>query len=288
MTANRLGRGLEALIRPQEDIVTGHKPGVLSIPLDQIHANPFQPRQEFDEAGLEELANSIREKGVLTPVTVQEQDSGGFRLVAGERRCRAARLAGLTEVPAYVVEVSSEAEMMEMALIENIQRQDLNPLEEAEAYAVLHSKFDLSQEAIARAVGKNRTTITNALRLLNLPPRIRTSLQKGEISAGHGRAILQMKTPRAMEKLWRTICQKALSVRQAEALARDWSAPRKAGKSSRPAVSPEVQAIENDLISRLGTKVRLKSGRKGGVIEISYFSDEELDRLLDLLRSLGN
>ncbi|MFQ6613755.1 MAG: ParB/RepB/Spo0J family partition protein [Fidelibacterota bacterium] len=285
MSANRLGRGLEALIRSNEDVVSGMKPGVIKIPLNLIDSNPYQPRKEFDESGLAELAASIREKGVLTPVTVQAVESR-FVLIAGERRCRAARMAEISEIPAYVIEVSDEADMMEMALIENIQRENLNPVEEAEGYAVLHSKFDLSQERIAKAVGKNRVTVANTLRLLNLPPKIKADLKNGTITAGHGRAILMMKTPRAMEKLWKTIKTHDLSVRKAEQLARD----RQDGKgkktaSKRPA-DPGIQALENDLIGTLGTKVKLRSGKKGGVIEISYFSDEELERLVEFFHSL--
>ncbi|NOZ74489.1 MAG: ParB/RepB/Spo0J family partition protein, partial [FCB group bacterium] len=254
MSANRLGRGLEALIRPNEDVVSGIKPGVMKIPLALIDSNPYQPRKEFDEAGLEELTTSIREKGVLTPVTVQASGER-FTLIAGERRCRAARKAKISEIPAYVVEVSGESDLMEMALIENIQREDLNPVEEAEGYAVLHSKFDLSQEQIARVVGKNRVTVTNSLRLLNLPPKIKASLKNGEITAGHGRAILMMKTPRAMEKLWTTIKTHDLSVRKAEQLARDRQADALKKPKPKTQVDPTVQSLENGLISALGTKV---------------------------------
>ncbi len=285
MSANRLGRGLEALIRPQEDSGAGAKPGVVKLPLKLIDSNPFQPRKNFDETGIEELSASIREKGILTPVTVQALDSR-FILIAGERRCRAARMAGLTDIPAYVVEVAGEADLMEMALIENIQREDLNPVEEAEGYAVLHSKFDLSQEKIAKAVGKSRVSVTNALRLLNLPPKIRASLKTGEITAGHGRAILMVKTPRAMEKLWELIRTQDLSVRKAEQLARDWQAARSKKPKAKAPANPALKAVENDLITYLGTKVKLKPGKKGGVIEISYFSDEDLERLIELFRSL--
>ena len=285
MTANRLGRGLEALIRPNEDVVTGIKPGVIKLPLKLIDSNPYQPRKEFDETSIEELAESIRAKGVLTPVTVQTAGDR-FTLIAGERRCRGARTAGLKEIPAYVVDVAGEADLMEMALVENIQRENLNPVEEAEGYAVLHSKFDLSQEKIAKAVGKNRVTVTNALRLLNLPPKIKSSLKSGEITAGHGRAILMMKTPRAMEKLWESIRRHDLSVRKAEQLARDFQSVKTAPKKKAKKANPAVTAIENDLISSLGTKVKLKPGKKGGFIEISYFSDDDLDRLVELLKSL--
>lgn len=277
MATKRLGRGLAALIHASEELpVTA---GVSPLPLDQITVNPHQPRQDFDSQSLEELADSIREKGVLTPVTVR-QEGDGYVLLAGERRWRASRMAKLDQIPAYVIEVTGEAEMMEVALIENIQRQNLNPLEEAEAYAVLRGKFNLSQAAIAKAVGKKRVTISNALRLLRLPPEIKQSLRRGEISAGHGRAILAMKTSPGMLRLWRRIRRQALSVRAAERAVQDSfkTRPKPAPRDSR------LRVIEDELIELLGTKVRLKPKGQGGTILVEYYSPEDLERLLDLLR----
>ena len=179
MSSNRLGRGLEALIIPREETSSI---GTLKINVNNISPNPHQPRQQFDETALQELVASIKEKGILTPITVRD-DAGNYILIAGERRLRAAKLAGLVDIPAYVIEVENDAEMMEMALIENIQRENLNPIEEAEAFAVLNSKYGLSQEAVAISVGKKRVTITNSLRLLNLPSEIKESIKMGEISA---------------------------------------------------------------------------------------------------------
>ena len=186
-----------------------------------------------------------------------------------------------------MIAVKDDAEMMEMALIENIQREDLNPLEESEAYAVLNSKFHLSHEAIAKAVGKKRVTVSNSLRLLKLPSDIRKSLRKGHISAGHARAILQAKTGPAMDKIWKYILNKDLSVRAAEAWVKAFNQPLKKKKIKITPVSHQVAALENQLIELLGTKVKLKPGVKGGSIEISYFSDDDLERIIDLINSIS-
>ena len=293
MSVNRLGKGLEALIRPEAEQKkkpakkpTIAKPGVTEIPLKDIRPNPNQPRRDFDESALEELAASIKEKGIVTPVTVREVE-GGYELVAGERRLRASKKCKLKTIPAYVIAVKDDAEMMEIALIENIQREDLNSLEESEAYAVLNSKFEMSHEAIAKAVGKKRVTISNSLRLLKLPPDIRKSLRKGDISAGHARAILQAKTGPAMHKIWKAILKQDLSVRGAEALVKAATEPPKKKKIIFTKKSPQVQALENQLIEVLGTKVELKPRKKGGAIEIFYFSDDDLERILDLINSIS-
>ena len=293
MSVNRLGKGLEALIRPEAEQKkkpakkpTIAKPGVTEIPLKDIRPNPNQPRRDFDESALEELAASIKEKGIVTPVTVREVE-GGYELVAGERRWRASKKCKLKTIPAYVITVKDDAEMMEIALIENIQREDLNSLEESEAYAVLNSKFEMSHEAIAKAVGKKRVTISNSLRLLKLPPDIRKSLRKGDISAGHARAILQAKTGPAMHKIWKAILKQDLSVRGAEALVKAATEPPKKKKIIFTKKSPQVQALENQLIEVLGTKVELKPRKKGGAIEIFYFSDDDLERILDLINSIS-
>jgi len=293
VSADRLGRGLEALIRPKTErkktqIVRSASPeksGVTKIPIKSIKPNPKQPRRDFDENALAELAASIKEKGVVTPITVREAENG-YELVAGERRWRAAKKLRLRAIPAYVVVIKNDAEMMEMALIENIQREDLNPLEESEAYAVLNSKFGLSQSAIAKSVGKKRVTVTNALRLLKLPPEIRKSIRVGEISGGHGRAILQAKTVPGMIRLWKKIVTKELSVRAAEALVKSGLKSAKKKKVIQIKSTPQIRAVENQLIEKLGTKVKLRPGKKGGSIEISYFSNEDLDRILDLFESL--
>lgn len=284
MSSNRLGKGLEALIIPREEIISS---GTLKININNISPNPHQPRQHFDEGALQELVASIKEKGILTPITVRD-DSGNYVLIAGERRLRAAKLAGLIEVPAYVIEVEDDAEMVEMALIENIQRENLNPIEEAEAYAVLNSKYGLSQEAVAKSVGKKRVTVTNSLRLLNLPSEIKESIKKGEISAGHGRAILIMKTTQAMVKLWQQIINKNLSVRGAEALAKSY-AIRNLGVSQRKKeIDPRIKHLEDELISALGTKVKLTYQKGSGKIIVNYFSDDDFERIFSLLTGNKN
>ena len=286
MAAKRLGRGLEALIHGPEKADLG-RPGVTEIPIENIVANPLQPRKDgLDEKSLEELIASIKQKGVITPITVQ-QDEDNFILIAGERRLRASKLAGLKQIPGYVVTISDESEMMEIALIENIQRENLNPIDEAEGYAILQSKFNRSQNDIANAVGKKRVTISNALRLLKLPNGIKNSLRNRKVSAGHGRAILMMKTAVGMMKLYKMIIKEDLSVRAAEAIAKGQSTKKSKHTSTKSIVNnPQIRSVENELISVLGTKVRLHYSKKGGKIEIQFFSNDDLDRVLDLLRSI--
>ena len=285
MATKRLGRGLEALIRPQEDTQPA-LPGSNRIPIKDIKLNPHQPRKTFEAESLDELTASIKEKGVITPVTVRQSD-GEWILVAGERRLRASKKAGLKTIPAYVIEVTGEAEMMEVALIENIQRENLNAIEEAEAFAVLQSQFGLSQGSIAKAVGKNRVTVTNSLRLLKLPLEIRKSLLDGIISAGHGRAILSKKTPKEMVSLWKQILKKELSVRGAEALAKGKAGDTKKPKKPVRRTNASLKQLEDELIGILGTKVKLShKGKKGGSIVVDYYSTDDLERILDLLRSI--
>jgi len=276
---NRLGKGLEALIRPRDESLSA---GTNKINIDDISPNPNQPRQQFEEEALQELAASIKQKGILTPITVLEK-SGNYILIAGERRLRAAKLAGLSEIPAYVIEVENDAEMMEMALIENIQRENLNPIEEAEAYAVLNSKYGLSQDSVAKSVGKNRATIANSLRLLNLPSKIKESIKIGQISAGHGRAILMMKTTRAMEKLWHQIIKQNLSVRGAETFAKSYLSVKSADSQRKIDIDPRIKHLEDELISALGTKVKLTYKKGSGKIIVDYFSDDDFERIFSLL-----
>ena len=286
MAAKRLGRGLEALIHGPEKADLG-RPGVTEMPIENIITNPLQPRKDgLDEKSLEELIASIKQKGVITPITVQ-QDEDNFILIAGERRLRASKLAGLKQIPGYVVTISDESEMMEIALIENIQRENLNPIDEAEGYAILQSKFNHSQSDIASAVGKKRVTISNALRLLKLPSDIKNNLRHRKVSAGHGRAILMMKTAAGMMKLYKMIIKEDLSVRAAEAIAKGQSTKKSKHTSRKSLVTnPQIRSVENELITVLGTKVHLHYSKKGGKIEIQFFSDDDFDRVLDLLRSI--
>ncbi len=287
MATKRLGKGLEALIRPYEETQTPVPAGVTDIALSRIKANPNQPRKDgLDKTSLEELVASIKEKGVITPITVHEFEKG-FMLVAGERRWLAAKLAGLKKIPAYLIKVADDAELMEMSLIENIQRENLNAIEEAEAYAVLQSEFNLNQTSIAKAVGKKRVTISNSLRLLKLPAEIKASLRKGVISAGHGRAVLAMKTPATQRKLWQRILNEKLSVRAAEDIVKGKSAPKpKLKKKKIRRATAAVRSLENELITLLGTKVKISHKGSEGTIEIEYYSDDDFERLMDLLRTI--
>lgn len=279
MSSNRLGKGIEALIIPREEVSSS---GTLKLNINNISPNPHQPRQQFDEEALQELVASIKEKGILTPITVCE-DAGNYILIAGERRLRAAKLAGLKEIPVYIIEVENDAEMVEMALIENIQRENLNPIEEAEAYAVLNSKYGLSQDAVAKAVGKKRVTVTNSLRLLNLPSEIKESITMSEISAGHGRAILMMKTTQAMVKLWQQTIKKNLSVRGAETLAKSYTSHKSEVSQRKREIDPRIKHLEDELISALGTKVKLTYHKGSGKIIVNYFSDDDFERIFSLL-----
>ena len=285
MSSKRLGRGIEALINSElnDKSIKPNSPGVSYINLSDIKPNPDQPRRDFNNTSLAELSKSIKEKGIITPITVRESNKG-YEIIAGERRWRAAKKAKLKSIPAYILNISDEAEMMEVALIENIQREDLNPIEEAEGYAVLNSKYSLSHDSIAKTIGKKRTTISNALRLLKLPPEIRKSIRIGEITAGHGRAILQKKSIAAMKNLWKKIVNESLSVRAAESLVK----PKPKKKKIKSVIVPKapIRAIENQLIEIFGTKVKLKPAQIGGSIEIIYFSDDDLERIIDLLQSL--
>jgi ParB family chromosome partitioning protein len=286
MPTKRLGRGIDALIRPpsKEEITPA---GVTSLPISKIKTNPHQPRKKFNKKSLEELAASIKEKGIITPITVKA-DKKGYILIAGERRLRASTLIKKKEIPAYIIELTNDSEMMELALIENIQRESLNAIEESEAYAVLQGKFSLSQSKIAIAVGKSRTTITNALRLLQLPIQVKKSISDNRISAGHGRAILAMKTESEMLKLWKIILEKNLSVRGAESQVNEKIIKiSKKNKLKIKSKEASLRKIEDELINIFGTKVQLNhKGKNGGSIVVDYFSNDDLERLLDLIRTI--
>ena len=289
MSDKRLGKGIKALIRSEDDQkdFSSKTRSIEKIPLKDIFPNPSQPRRNFNEDALLELSQSIKEKGVITPITVRKVDSG-YEIIAGERRWGAAKHSRKRSIPAYVMNPKSDAEILEMALIENIQREDLNPLEESEAYSVLSSKFNMSHSAIASAVGKKRTTISNSLRLLKLPIDIKKSLRNNQISAGHARAILQSKSISEMIKLWEKILKQDLSVRSAEALVKNSKEKKKNNKKIKiQAKSHDIISIENKLIEVLGTKVKIKAVKNGGNIEISYFSGEDFERIVDLLSSIS-
>ncbi len=272
-----LGKGLEALIPGGENAATDGGP--LFVPVESIMPNPSQPRQGMPEDSLTELAASIREHGILQPLIVTRQfGSSQYVLIAGERRLRAAQLLGLETVPVILREASDQ-QRLELALIENIQRTDLAPLDTAEAYRQLADEFHLSHEEIAVRVGKNRATVTNTLRLLRLPDAVRIALVEEKISEGHARALLGLATPQAQSAVLQNILANDLSVRQTEALVRKYSGerPQSVQQKEQP---PEIREIVERLRNRLGTRVTLRHGKKGGTLVIHYYSDEELDGLI--------
>jgi len=281
-TSKRLGKGISALIPefPEgiEQVYT-----MAEIEVAQIKFNPHQPRQEFGAQAMAELIMSIREKGVIQPITVRQVD-GGFELIAGERRLRACQELGKTTIPAYIMPVATEAEMLELALIENVQREDLNPVDEARAYQILSNTFNLSHEEIARKVGKERPTITNSLRLLNLPDAILADLRSGELSAGHARPLLSIINPQQQINLWQKIKREGLSVREVEKLAKKFQNVPLKEKPPPPVKTPTTKAIENRLIHILGTKVKIKGDENKGQITIEFYSREDLARLLEIFK----
>ena len=276
-----LGKGLEALIPAGQSTTPMVSGGVSQVPIDSIQRNPRQPREKFDINELENLAESIREHGVIQPLIVSPGRNGMYTLIAGERRLQAARRAGLQSVP-VVIRHATDQQLLELALIENVQLADLNPIEEAEAYHNLAKEFRMSHETIASRVGKSRVAITNTMRLLDASVAVKQALVDGRISEGHARALLALTSAKAQEALLNQVINLDLSVRQTEALARKYSGQKPATKR-RAGVSADVTDLERRLRSSLGTKVSLKHGKKGGTVTIYYYSDEELNSLLEKL-----
>ena len=276
-----LGKGLEALIPAGQNIPPTDGSGITHIPIDSIQRNPRQPREKFDLEELENLAASIREHGVIQPLVVSPGNNGIYILVAGERRLQASRKAGLKSVP-VVIRHATDQQLLELALIENVQRADLNPIEEAEAYQHLAKEFRMSHEMIASRVGKSRVAVTNTMRLLDASAAVKQALVDGRISEGHARALLALSTAKAQEALLNQIINLDLSVRQTEVLTRKYSGQKTATKK-RTAASADVTDVERRLRSSLGTKVSLKHGKRGGTVTIYYYSDEELNSLLEKL-----
>ena len=275
-----LGRGLGALIPGGENALTEN--GVMLVAVDLVFPNPRQPRSMMHPEELQDLTVSIREHGVLQPLIVTPGDmQGRYILIAGERRLQAARLAGLASVP-VLVRQATDQQRLELAIIENVQRSDLSALEEAEAYRQLAEDFNLSHEDIAARVGKSRVAVTNTLRLLKLPDAVKNALIEGRVSEGHARALLALPTPEAQAAALRTVTALELNVRQTEELVRKLSG-EKPPRKPRPAPVPEVAELEDRLRTSLGTKVTLRSGRKGGTVTIHYYSDEELNALMGRL-----
>jgi ParB family chromosome partitioning protein len=290
-----LGRGLSALLENIEtDITTGTRSedaarvlgSVAMLPISQITANPFQPRSVFDQDSLMELVQSIRTLGIIQPVTVRKMGYDQFQLISGERRFRASQIAGLNEVPAYI-RVANDQAMLEMALVENIQRKNLDPIEVAISYQRLIEECKLTQEAMSERVGKKRATITNTLRLLKLPPEVQRALRKNEISMGHARALLSFDTEAEILRWLKRIHDEGLSVRQVESAGKtddNTQAQAKPIKKRPMPLSFEQQKMKADLMDRFGTKVDIKRDEKGtGKIEILFHSDDDLRRIFDTL-----
>jgi len=300
MSKNKLalGRGLASLIptpssSPSSSARTGNDEAgndaaFVRIDLSKIERNPFQPRADFSPDALDDLKQSIKEKGVIQPITVRRH-AGAYQLISGERRVRAAREAGLRTIPAYIIEVHSEEEMLELALVENLQREQLNPIEIAISYRRLMEECGLTQEEVSQAIGKDRSTVTNFLRLLKLPDEIQAAVRKGDLSGGHARALVALEDRTRQMNLFRKIVSKGLSVREVENLVRHQgqkAAPR--GKNTRTEGLSTMQSVEDRLRRLLGTKVRVHAVHSGkGEILIEYYSNEDLDRLLEMFDSIN-
>jgi ParB family chromosome partitioning protein len=288
MNKNRgLGKGLGALIPEMEDDVTNNLQ--MELDIEKIFPNPYQPRREFSNEKLEELAESIRIHGIIQPLVVREFDKK-YQLIAGERRLRAAKIAGLTTVPVIVKEMS-EQNMMEVAIVENIQRENLNPIEEAEAFRRLMNEFYLTQDDIAKKVGKSRPAIANTLRLLNLPKEVQNDLGGGTLTMGHARALLGLRTPEEQKNIWTQIQMQHLSVRETEELIRKLNEPPTVSRETKIKTDltlekdPNIQLVEEELQQTLGTKVTIRERGKGGKIEIDYCSAEEFERICEKITS---
>jgi ParB family chromosome partitioning protein len=281
-----LGKGLGALLG--DAALQTQSEGALSLPISQVQPGLNQPRKRFDEETLADLADSIRVHGVIQPLTVRRLSSGYYQIIAGERRWRAAKLAGLSEVPAVVIE-ADDKKVMELGLIENLQREDLNPIEEANGYLVLMRDYGLTQEEVSRRVGKSRPAVANAIRLLDLPDPVRQLLEEGRLTAGHARAILSAPTGSLQRTLAQRVVEEDLSVRQTEALARRMAkSAAEDGKETKEEDPYRIyrDAAAKDLSDRFGRRVSIVQGAKKGKIELEYYDDNDLNALLDLLEQV--
>jgi ParB family chromosome partitioning protein len=289
-----LGRGLSALLSDSEDersevditspatVIT--RSNLDEIPVGEIETNPFQPRQHFDQEALNELAESIKVHGIIQPITVRKLSDHQYQLISGERRYQASKIAGLKSLPAYV-RTANDQQMLEMALIENIQRENLNPIEISLSYQRLISECNLKQEELGERVGKNRTTVTNYLRLLKLPPDIQIALRDNKISMGHARAIINIDDPGSQLFIFKKIISDDLSVRAVESMARELTQGAKEGTEIKAQETPkEIHQLQSRLSSHFGTKVTVKSDGKKGDIRIPFLSVEDLNRILDILK----
>ncbi len=289
-----LGRGLKALLSDSEEteklevevtspVVIPAPKNMEEIPVEEIETNPFQPRQYFDEVALLELSESIKVHGIIQPITVRKLADHQYQLISGERRFQASKLAGLKSLPAYV-RTADDQQMLEMALIENIQRENLNPIEISLSYQRLITECNLKQEELGDRVGKNRTTVTNYLRLLKLPPDIQIALRDNRISMGHARAIISIEDPTQQLYIFKKMLSEDLSVRAVEALAREISSAPKESEAPKASAPKEITQLQSRLSSHFGTKVIVRSDGKKGDIRIPFLSVEDLNRILDILK----
>lgn len=283
MSARRrgLGRGLDALLQEEPQ-------GLKLLPVDRLRPNRMQPRAAFDDTGLDELAESIRSQGVVQPLVVTPQDEGQFAIIAGERRWRAARRVGLETVPVVVREVTGDRELLELALVENLQREDLNAVEEAQAFEALRDRFDMSQEEIAARVGKARSTVANSLRLLNLPGQIQDLLRDGRLTAGQARPLLALSDESEQITLAERAVRDRLTARQLESLTAEPTTSKKQTATQTPELEVNTAAAQEKLTRRLQTKVEIRRRGRSGQLRIHFQSEEELMRLYDLLMQRGD
>ncbi len=279
-----LGKGLDALFPGIGRDAEPGRPSFFLCDIDRIRPNPYQPRREFPEDELDSLSESIKSQGLLQPLLVREAGSG-FELIAGERRLRAARLAGIDQVPVVVKNVS-DTELLALSIIENIQRQDLNPIEEAEAYRRLMDEFSMTQEEVADRVGKSRPAVANILRLLNLPDEIRESVRQGRLSMGHARALLGLSNPALQKKVLHVVISKHLSVRQTEKLVKRMNEEEKQPSRDLDRDAIHYSSLEDELAKHLQTKVIIRRRGKRGRLVIEFYSDDDLDRLISMLRAV--
>ncbi len=288
-TSRRLGRGLEALLGSAGGLASSDDGALKSIPIGQIGRNPFQPRREFNSEELGELQESLKANGLLQPITVRRRSGkGGFELIAGERRLRAATKLGWKEIPAIIKEIDDKT-ILTLALVENLQRTDLNPIEEGEGYHKLSQEFGLTQQQIAETVGKDRTTIANMLRVLQLPEIVRKLLQEGQLTMGHAKVLLGLEDPEKIATLAREIVKEGLTVREVERRLREFIGPRTGKKAGRPRsvdrLPPEVKRIEDRLRRFLQTDVTVSVGKNNrGTLTLHFYSADDLERLLDVMR----
>jgi len=290
MKTKRLGKGLSALIPDQTDehgAVEAKDSKLIEVKVAEVKPNPYQPRVKFNERALNELKDSIREKGLIQPITVRRTNSH-YELIAGERRLRAAIEVGLVKIPAYIMQVETKEEMLELALVENVQREKLNPIEQANAYQRLLKECNLTQDEIAQKIGKDRSTITNILRLLRLPKVIQNSVEEGEITVGHARTLLVLEERDQQIQVWKKIVKNDISVRKLEKLVKELSELKPKQSLQTKKKSVHILNIEEKLRDVFGTKVSVRSKNEGGSIEIEFYTPEDLNRLLEIFDKISS